>query len=272
MQKILAVAVMATALGIGGASAADLNSRSMKDVPAYVPGGVWSGFYVGGNGGYGWSGKNSDILTDAYHDYNPTEGYDSAALSTQGGFGGGQIGYNIQKDRLVFGIEADFQGSDVKGSKSSAALDNYQDQDVLTGATVSSTLDWFGTVRARLGYATGNSLVYVTGGLAYGGVKDTLVGETISVHAVDSAVLADSRSATLTGYTVGGGIETMLTPAWSVKAEYLYIDLGSTSHLFSEYEFGNLDYGAAGADISHTYNVVRAGLNYKINQAPEPLK
>ena len=84
---------------------------------------IWQGAYIGINGGYGWSNSNF--------------------TEPEGGFGGGQIGYNWQRDRFVFGVEGDFQGGDIGGIKTTA-FDN-----------ASSDINWFSTVRGRVGIATG---------------------------------------------------------------------------------------------------------------------
>jgi outer membrane immunogenic protein len=236
---------------------------------------VWSGFYLGVNGGYAWGAKSSTLDTTAFHEYDPHETLGSAKLSTEGGFGGGQIGFNVQRDRLVFGIEADIQGADIAGKKTSIAIEDPLDIDVTTDALVKSRLDWFGTLRGRLGYSFGSSMVYATGGLAFGSITDTLTGTVTSRYGLDPA-LADSKTSTETGYTVGGGFETMLTPSWSVKAEYLYIDLGSTTlsddsgHILTRSAY--YDEGTASVKVDHTYHTARVGLNYKIGPVYEPLK
>jgi outer membrane immunogenic protein len=87
-------------------------------------------------------------------------------------------------------------------------------------AWTKSSLDWFGTVRGRLGYSFGSTLVYVTGGFAYGGVRDQLGTEVTFVNAPGNMSSAASRNATLTGGVAGGGVEIALSPSWSAKAEY----------------------------------------------------
>ena len=109
-------------------------------------------------------------------------GYDAAKLSTEGGFGGGQIGFNVQRDRLVFGIEADIQGADIGGNKISAAIDDPIDTDVTTSARLRAALTGSALYAARLGYSFGSSMVYATGGLAFGSINDTLTGTVTSVH------------------------------------------------------------------------------------------
>ncbi len=270
----------ALALATFSAQAADMYAPgvSAKDGPMYVPN--WGGFYIGANGGYGW-GADSTLNTFAYLDSADTPGfgtwgYGASSLSAEGGFGGGQIGYNVQRDHFVFGIEADIEGASITGSTSSEAVSDIG-VTVVTDAQAKSTLDWFGTLRGRLGYSFGGYLVYATGGLAFGGAKDTLSWSVASLNGtgVNGSTSSDS---TLTGYVLGGGFETALTPSWSVKAEYQYIDLGSTTLSGAS----NIpwitgcdtcaDQGGASIKINHVYDTVRVGLNYKINQVYEPLK
>ena len=109
---------------------------------------------------------------------------------------------------FVFGIEADIQGADITGSGTSIGTGALHGED---------NLDWFGTVRGRVGYAVGAALLYGTGGVAFGGVQDklTVVGATKSHDATD------------TGYAAGGGVEYAFAPSWSGKVEYQYINLGN---------------------------------------------
>jgi outer membrane immunogenic protein len=285
------------------AQAADMYAPkvSMKDMP--VPEFSWSGFYLGVNSGYGWGASHSTVYTDATDAAHLTSAglattvSNTSSLWTQGGFGGGQLGYNVQRDRFVFGVETDIQASAIKGAAVAEAAvfpATFLLPSVMSEALTKSNLDWFGTVRARLGYSLGNTLffgntlVYATGGFAYGGVKDTLIAELTSTNvtsttaplATSGATAAvDSRNANLTGWVVGGGVEVALSPSWSAKAEYQYIDLGSTnlsaptslSYTLPDTLAARADLGSASVKIDHTYNTVRLGLNYRINQAPEPL-
>lgn len=238
---------LASAVAIVSANAADMyrapEGVSYKDAPVAA---FWTGPYVGINGGYAW-GRDTDVSVTPLATLNapvPVKG----SFASEGGFGGGQIGYNWQplgqggyKDgpaagNFVFGIEADIEGADISGSET------------VSGVATSTKLDWFGTVRGRLGYAFGTTLVYGTGGVAFGGVQDKL--GTVS------------HSATDTGYAAGGGVEHIFTPTWSAKAEYQYINLGTDS----------LKDGSATADFNHEYNTIRLGLNYHILPGYEPLK
>ncbi|MGO9486917.1 MAG: outer membrane protein [Rhodomicrobium sp.] len=271
----------AFALAAFSAQAADLYAPSAKDAPMFAVAN-WAGFYAGVNGGYGWDSTSSTLIASAFQPGDLAPTVRSASFTPDGGFGGGQIGYNVQRERVVFGIEADIQGADITGNKHVQAAN--PGSWVTTDAWAGTNLDWFGTVRGRLGYSFGGTILYATGGFAFGGVKDSLHQSVVSTD-TDPATTdsnAASRSATLTGYVIGGGVETKLTPSWSIKAEYQYIDLGSTNVLTTANSIGYscsgpflppcADTGGASAKIDHAYNTVRAGLNYKINQPYEPLK
>jgi outer membrane immunogenic protein len=168
---------------------------------------------VGANVGYGESG-NTDYL-------DPT-----------GAFGGGQIGYNFQRGNIVFGVEADFQGAGISDSN----------------AFHKSEMNWFGTIRGRLGYAFDKTLVYGTGGFAYGNVDNS-----------------GFPSETQSGWVVGGGVEYKLAPAWSLKAEYQYLNLDATDPAGA----GRLGDAALGQTEVHTF---RVGINYFVGGGYVPLK
>ncbi|MGO9172828.1 MAG: outer membrane protein [Rhodomicrobium sp.] len=240
------------ALAPVAAHAADLY-RSSPPPPSYAPPAAyvdsysWAGFYAGINGGYGWSDGGNSI---GYND-----GDQSSRAQPQGGFGGGQIGYNFQSGSFVYGVETDFQGGDLS--------------DRVTGLTANGndfssreSVDWFGTVRGRLGYAFGRTLIYGTGGFAYGDVRQ----HAFVTDGTDSVSLRNSG--VQTGYTAGGGIEYKITPAWSLKGEYQYIDLGSEK--LSGFDNGNTAVTSSGLDTS--FSTVKIGLNYRFGGGAEPLK
>jgi outer membrane immunogenic protein len=224
------------------ANAADLNRvpviESYKDVPSY--GVNWSGMYVGVNGGYGWD--ESNISGKLPPDFR---------IKPEGGFGGGQIGVNWQQGNIVFGLEADLQAASITDTKS-IAIGQYT-------LGTKSTLDWFGTLRGRLGYAAGPALVYATGGLAYGRITDEkLCSSSGPCDCAPNTAWKNSTDAS--GYVAGAGAEYKLNPNWSVKAEYQYINLGQES--------------AWAKDAKEDYEVstVRAGLNYHLGGGYGPLK
>jgi len=171
----------------------------------YLPPPRWFGPYAGLNLGFEW-GSLTNLSV------NPT-----------GAIAGAQVGYNWQYGQVVFGAESDLQLTDADGTFASFQFSN----------------PWFGTTRARAGYAWGWSLFYATAGLAYGETK------------FESAGLTDPH--TSLGWTIGAGVEFAFTPCWSVKAEYLYYNLGPETYPLP--------------NITSTFSseVLRLGVNYRFS-------
>ena len=216
MKKLLLASVGLLALGVASASAADIvrARRAPPPAPVYVtPAFSWTGFYAGINGGYGWGGSTSFSAPLA-----------SSSFDTSGGLVGGTLGYNYQMNQIVFGVEGDIDASWIKGSS------------ICGGLTCETKNSWLGTVRGRVGYAFDRFMPYVTGGAAFGDIKNTITP-------------IGSASETRAGWTVGGGLEANLYGPWSAKVEYLYVDLGSGAPV-------------AGSSAEFKTNIVRAGLNY----------
>jgi outer membrane immunogenic protein len=214
---LFAIAGLATITATSAASAADLPRKALPySTPIYAP--VWSGFYVGVNAGYGWATYDTAVGSD----------------KMKGFIGGGQLGYNWQFGSIVAGVEGDFQYSGQKRSETA----------VIGGVTFTGDekVQYFGTARGRLGYAFDSILLYATGGAAWTNLK-------ASVSALGATVSTDT---TKMGWTAGGGVEWMFLPRWSVKAEYLYIDSGTT------------DLTVAGVTVSGKLKdqVARVGVNY----------
>jgi outer membrane immunogenic protein len=268
MKKILLSGIAAlAAVASGVAFAADLPSRNSAPLaPVYVaPAFTWTGFYAGVNAGYGF-GASNEAKTTGSTGFSGLIGPGIApgALKVDGdGFvGGGQIGYNVQMNQLVYGVEADIQYIDNKKSSSFIGAPILGTQ---LNTSAESELRYFGTVRARLGYTPMDRfLVYATGGLAYGDVRTTT-----SVVGVQAPALAwaGSKSETRVGYTVGGGVEYALTNNWTLKGEYLYYDLGKSNvaalgngAVRSVAALNGVDYLSRVETKGH---IVRAGLNYK---------
>jgi outer membrane immunogenic protein len=266
---------------MGPALAADVYAppvaENYKDGPVYAPATSWTGFYAGINGGYGWSAKKGAAIASAFdHDLRRVdEEFNVSTLDRNGGFGGGQIGYNWQQGHFVFGLEADLQGSGISGSaRTSVKADPVEIPDSATTANTHTSLDWFSTVRGRLGYAFDRTLIYGTGGFAFGGVKERLTSFTNFKEENNLPPAFANRDATRTGYVLGGGLEHALTPAWSLKAEYQYINLGSSSlsTTTENPDAPQIERGSDALKVDHAYHTVRAGLNYHILPAYEPLK
>lgn len=265
MRKVLGL-IGATLLFAGPAVAADL-ARPITKAPALLPVLNWSGWYVGANAG--WVGSANDTVTNTGTDTDAGglgTGLANGALPTSinvkfsGFIGGAQIGYNWQAGNWVFGLEADFDGASAKGSTTRVFPGGVF---VPNTSTYSRELDWLSTVRGRLGMTvTPAFLVYATGGLAIGQTK---IGSTEDCPAAAPPCASEPSmntvsSHTSAGWTVGGGAEWMFAPNWSVKAEYLYVDLGSHSNTIVYTYPGNTS--SMTSTARDTLNIVRAGINF----------
>jgi outer membrane immunogenic protein len=192
----------------------------------------WAGWYVGGNIGYGL-GVSSDP-TPSFVDPGGAvgfAGYFAAGgnvipnLSPKGVIGGGQVGINwMLNPSWVAGLVADFQGSGMRD----ATTNTITPAPFPTSNQYNSEhIDWFGTVRAKIGLAQNNWLFYATGGLAYGGVSTSGSFVTPPGLLLDLIGSSDTIKA---GWAAGAGLNYALTSNWIVGVEYLYVDLGHVSY------------------------------------------
>jgi outer membrane immunogenic protein len=248
MKKIV-LATALLALGTVSALAADLPARHMYTKAAPVaPMSNWNGWYMGGNIGGGWGAGSTDAA------FSATSGITNAGLdsNSSGVIGGAQVGYNWQLGTTLFGLETDIQGTGIKGDVTGTTAG-------ATSLTASESLSFLGTVRGRLGVlATPSFLIYATGGFAYGGVDY----KASATNTAGTTSFPGSLSDTRTGWTVGGGGEWMVARGWSVKAEYLYVDLGKAS-------VAGVTTPAGVNTANYTFHtqdhIVRAGFNYHFN-------
>jgi outer membrane immunogenic protein len=228
MRRIVVCSVVLAACA-GPALAADMPVRA-QPLPRPAPVWTWSGCYMGLNAGYGWG-------RDHFRDVAETTAggvtfrFAEFDLDSKGWFGGGQFGCNWQASALVLGAEADFQAADIK-SDGVFANAIFSSPSLFFNTEVTSTLRYFGTVRGRIGYSFAPwALLYATGGFAYGEVRSSLSFPFVAGIALPNTFIDHSRR-TNYGYAVGAGWEALLTPRMSVKAEYLYVDLGAGTHQF----------------------------------------
>jgi len=289
MKKLL-VAGIATAAFCGApALAADMAVKAPPPsvaAPAYS----WTGFYVGANGGYGWGGQNVNYSPNDPASallFAPPTFTGSAPIpthfDTSGGLGGVQIGYNWQFNRnWLVGFETDFDWSGIKGSGTSTGAASTGIGPAPFADSASEKLDWFGTVRARLGYLPmDNLLTYVTGGFAYGridhsgnygitggGVAFGFAGGGFGFNCNIGAVcFAGSSSSVVPGWTAGAGFEFAAWGNVTIKAEYLYLNLDSKLLTETALVPGP---GLAPASFNANYanmgvNIVRVGLDYRFH-------
>jgi outer membrane immunogenic protein len=297
MRKLIAAGVVVSGMMLSPASAAGPQAKS-QPVPIYG----WTGWYGGVNAGYGWQDRSAAFSGDYFDD--PITGLgggagtvftDSLAISSgqaseeaavnhpayrqspraSGFTGGGQIGYNWQIERSwVAGFEADLQYANIKGDALFRAPDG---GGVTLSAASSHQLDWYGTLRGRIGYLLSDRLLaFGTGGLAYGGTKAQAaiaiigpLGWDVSAGLATQIIcpgfttcLAGSSSQTSVGWTAGGGFEYAVLPNVTIKAEYLHIDLGHQNVQLTVQSpaTGN---GFVNVRFSNAYDIVHMGVNFR---------
>ncbi len=222
--------------------------------PASPPQISWSGFYVGVDGGFGSSVRAPALQGD----WPGVATERLAASSMSGGLGGMQAGYNWQgllAEGLVLGIEGDLDYD-----KMGATLAG-----VGPGAIEARTsLNSFGTLRGRVGYAWDRVLLYATAGVAFGDIENTLFykaspGQAFSVDA----------EATKIGYAAGGGVGLSLTPKWSLKVDYELLHLEGFSASGSAGDGTNT--AVRTTDLGHDYQIIKAGLDYHVGGSSQSL-
>jgi outer membrane immunogenic protein len=209
MQKLMIGTAMSLAM-VAGASAADLPRPAPAPVytKAPPPAWTWTGCYGGGNIGGGWTNLSFS---------DPTFGLDEGSANGSGVVGGGQVGCDYQVNSFVFGIQAMFDGTGIKGSGQQP-----------TGLFAnSSTIPWLATLTGRVGFTVlPSTLVYAKGGGAW--VRDEITQTTVATGAPLSA-----SNYTASGWTAGGGLEHMFLPHWSVFVEYDYLGFGTKTSTFT---------------------------------------
>jgi outer membrane immunogenic protein len=228
----------------------------------------WTGFYIGLNAGYGWGDNGTSCSFDAsfvFASGDPASvcnGFAFPGVSPSGIIGGVQIGNNWQSGNFVFGLEADFSGSGIRGTSQFPSVDQGKTDEV------SSRYDWLGTVRGRGGIAAGPGFYYATGGLAYGQVRNKYIfditGENGCCPPTDRVEF--SSSGARFGWTAGAGAEFMWRTNWSIKIEYLFVDLGTTDVDISNHPL-HVDTGfnsvPSTLHFNNQLNIVRGGVNYR---------
>jgi outer membrane immunogenic protein len=257
--------IASTLAGIVAATAADMAPRMYSKAPA--PAAIvyeWTGFYIGGNVGYSW-GRSSNTETISNTATGAVLATANSSNDVNGVIGGGQIGYNWQAQNWVFGLEADIQGSDERGSTSFLCVACGDGPRDIT-SIVTQKLNWFGTARGRVGVLVSPTiLLYGTGGLAYGEVDTggSIGGPTLLTPL--ATVVFPGTSSTRLGWTAGAGVEGRIGGNWSAKLEYLYMDLGTVSS--GPIATTVLDTLRRPVSVAYssrfTDNILRVGLNYR---------
>jgi outer membrane immunogenic protein len=235
MNRLLTVGALALAAMTIPTSAADIARRAPPVVaPVVAPPVVynWSGFYIGGNVGGKWADHDGDIFLDNVVGFTPLGllTFGNGGNGSEGAFvGGGQIGFNWQTGAWVFGIEGDFQGTSL--DRTFVCCGPLAPAFFVPGDTLSVKNDWQASIRGRIGYAWDRFMVYATGGVAFANLEATVALQPVG----GVPGLFASASDTLTGWTVGGGIEFGLWDNWSLGAEYRFSSFDA-----GDFALGNL--------------------------------
>jgi outer membrane immunogenic protein len=251
---ILASTLLLTTTGL--AQAADMPLKAPPLAPVFT----WTGLYLGVDAGYGWnsaSGSSFCTTPDGVVNGLGCSAPGSETLNLKGGFIGGQVGYNLQTGLFVWGIEADIQ---VSGINQTGTILVPCCNAAFTGPpgslSISDRLEWFGTVRGRLGIAIWDrTLLYGTGGVIYGEeyLSQTKTFPVNTYSGINTAIH--------TGWIGGVGVEYAFTNNISAKLEGLFFDMGSQTRVVSTAPLSA--FTTTGTFSSNNGAMVRLGANLK---------
>jgi outer membrane immunogenic protein len=233
------------------AFAADLPVAASIPPPAHLPSVYnWTGFYIGGNIGAGWSG-----LSDTNTNFSDTLGSTFSAATNAQFLGGGQVGVNYEfANGIVIGAEAKFDGF----ANSQNATVTVTDPTGTVAANIgTSNARWLATVSGRLGYAWDRVLLYAKGG----GAWVVTNSPAISVSGTPASFSSISNT-TSPGYTAGFGVEWAFSGNWSARAEYAYIGLPNQTFTVAP---GAPTFGGDVITFSNrNISMVTGAINYKL--------
>lgn len=279
----LAVAATAIQLATVGTSAIAADLPSLKDTPFIVM--PWQGLYFGGHLGGVWGNAG---VTDEFN-YAGDPLLKSSANGT-GLMGGAQAGYNVQRGNIVLGVEGDIGYLGLSGSSKASFSPpaNYKCKDPANGniysapycgvdTQYSNSGSLYGDITGRLGFTSGNALFYAKGGAAFlnDDFKASYAGGNVTYlwGTNTPSMFHFGNSSTQLGWTLGGGVEYAMGPAWSIKAEYQHFDFGTMSYSYSgstpvptvPVNWGWKSYINGKNDISLTADAVSLGVNYHLD-------
>lgn len=251
----------------------------------------WTGFYLGGNAGYWWSQTNEVTITGSTSFINPAfepgasnitnalaqMATNNTSFNADGFIGGGQVGYNYETSKgVLLGLNIDLDGltnaNNTVNIQNTVNLADF-DEDYVGSLSATQRINYLGTVSARLGYLFYPTfLVYTKGGFAYGNVTlntSWTAQESLGPTVFPTIATQNNLSKTLTGWTVGGGIEWLFKPNWSAMLEYTYYSLNNfnssvTLAQINESVSPAALWGSAVAstDVSLSTGTIRIGINY----------
>jgi outer membrane immunogenic protein len=273
MRLFGAAALAFATLASGAAFAADMPLKAPA-APMAAPAFNWNGIYIGGNGG--WANQRTSGTSDftdtlfapaSTSASNPQQN----SSTTAGAIGGGQIGVNWQvAPTWVLGAEGDFDWLNT-GHTFCRQTDIFSATNCTDNAfgveTVSSQAKWLATARGRVGVIVDGFLFYATGGAAWGSIQSTESLSCLVDGCGGSAVrLAASSTSTQTksGWVAGVGSEAQLVGNWTVKVEYLHVDLGTVNSALTTIGSGGSLQSAVWSHAER-FDMLRFGLNYHFN-------
>jgi outer membrane immunogenic protein len=242
MRYLLALLLATTSLGAIGSQAANAADLPVKARTAPIDHAwSWNGLYIGAHVGGGWGTIESEISLGG------VGAFPVASAAVNGFLGGGQIGYNIQRGIVVFGVEADASWSGMKGTTP-----------CLIVLSCKREVEALGTITGRLGFTADRALIYVKGGGAWAHVN-----HDVSIFGVNLA-RADK---TVWGWTVGTGIEYAITSNWSARVEYNFMDFAKSNTAFTATVPG-VGAGTFNVDTTQYLHAVKFGVNYRFAHGP----
>lgn len=268
MKRLLFVSCAAIAFGFAApAVAADLPVKGVPGpamVAAPAPLFDWTGFYVGAHVGYGWGDSSASVVETDNLLFPRGFAFDT---DIDGILGGLQTGFNYQTGIWVFGVEGQYSWSGMDGESSTLNPGGIGGGPPAGTRRVDGETDvnWVATLTGRLGVAAGNSLWYVKGGGAW---LDFDSKSRVFNTVLDTQVNTVRGGDTLSGWTVGAGVEWAWAPNWSAKLEYNYLDFGEERVTFRD------DAGRVSRDIESDMHVIKFGINYRFGapgKAPAPI-
>lgn len=264
-SKVLAGLLAAVFLAPVAAIAADLRPV-YKAPPPVVVTWNWSGFYIGGHAGGGWS--EFDTRWDPLPSVASFGAYPFTASHNNSGFvGGAHAGFNWQVQNWVFGVEGDWSWSELSNTVTGSLVP------VTPGNPAAITLtggfNWLASARGRVGFlAAPQMLVYGTGGVAFADIDATGSLSIPAAPYLSSASSSDTR----TGWVIGGGFEWMATSNWLFRVEYLYYDFGSGDSITAPNSTGNFPgFPSAYSWSNSNVHVIRGGISYKFDWGRTPV-
>jgi outer membrane immunogenic protein len=251
MRKILGTLVVLAALPTASANAADM---ALKAPPVVAAAYNWTGFYLGGEIGGGWSSSTTTNI-DASAGF-PAR-FVNAPINMRGVLGGAYAGANYQFNTIVVGIDGYYDGADLNGS----ATDVSPGPGPGTGnvSNKNESMKWDSAVTGRLGLTASNWLFYVKGGWAWAEFDSSAVTRTAAGVAVGSGNASETRN----GGTVGIGVEYGFTPHWAGRIEYDYVKFQTSSFNSTNVSATTGAISTPAKTASSDLNEMKAGIAYR---------